>query len=86
MSETSVEIKPETPAAEAAAVPQAEAKKPSAAQDLRNIQMLLVSGMFPGNAAPMVVAAYNQLEVMAKKVEEDAAHLEEFNARQAAGK
>ncbi len=57
-----VEVKAETPAV----------AKPSPAQDLRNIQMLLVSGIYPGNIAPQVVAAYQLLEKMALKVEEDA--------------
>lgn len=57
----------QAPAAEA---PKAEAK-PSPAQDLRNIQMLIVSGIFPGNVAPQVVAAYQLLEKMAQKVEEE---------------
>jgi hypothetical protein len=44
-------------------------KKPSPAQDLRDIQMLLISGIFPGNMAPSVVKAYQLLEQMAKAVE-----------------
>ena len=70
-----------TPAAEA---PKAEAPKPSPAQDLRNIQMLIVSGIYPGNVAPQVVAAYQLLEKMAQKVELEAAHEAEFKARQKA--
>lgn len=41
----------------------------SPAQDLRNLQMLLVSGIFPGNVAPQVVAGYNLLEKMAIAIE-----------------
>ena len=48
------------------------APKPSPAQDLRDIQNLLVSGIFPGNLAPAVVRAYQLLEAMAKGVEADA--------------
>lgn len=46
--------------------------KPSPAQDLRDIQMLLVQGIFPGQVAPAVVKAYSVLEQMAKQVEADA--------------
>lgn len=61
---------PDAPVAspEVTAAP-ADAKKASPAQDLRDIQMLLVGGIFPGNMAPMVVKAYNMLEAMAKQVE-----------------
>jgi len=75
------EKKSDAPAAEA---PKAEAQKPGPAQDLRNIQMLIVSGIFPGNVAPQVVSAYQLLEKMAQKVELDAAHEAEFKARQKA--
>lgn len=68
MSEATVE----TPVVENKATETPTAAKPSPAQDLRNIQMLLVSGIFPGNVAPQVVAAYSLLEKMALKVEEDA--------------
>lgn len=43
--------------------------KPSPAQDLRNLQMLLVSGIYPGNVAPQVVAGYNLLEKMCVAIE-----------------
>lgn len=46
--------------------------KPSPAQDLRNLQMLLVSGIFPGNVAPQVVAGYHLLEQMAVRIEAEA--------------
>jgi len=50
--------------------PKAESKpKVSPAQDLRNIQQLLVLGIFPGQAAPEICKAYQLLEAMAKKVE-----------------
>lgn len=62
---------PEAP--ESAAAPQpataATPSKVSPAQDLRDIQMLLVGGIYPGNMAPMVVKAYNMLDQMAKTVE-----------------
>lgn len=60
---------PEAPSPSAAPVAPAEVKQVSPAQDLRDIQMLLVGGIFPGNMAPMVVKAYNMLEAMAKQVE-----------------
>ncbi len=43
--------------------------KASPAQDLRDIQYLLLNGIFPGNVAPAVVKAYQLLENMAKQVE-----------------
>lgn len=42
---------------------------PSPAQDLRDIQMLLVQGIFPGQVAPAVVKAYQLLEKMAVQIE-----------------
>ena len=57
---------PETPEAPTSA---AAPSKVSPAQDLRDIQMLLVSGIYPGNAAPAIVKAYQMLEMMAKQVE-----------------
>jgi len=62
---------PEAPVSSATEVPTPAAtpSKVSPAQDLRDIQMLLVGGIFPGNMAPMVVKAYNMLEAMAKQVE-----------------
>ena len=47
--------------------------KVSPAQDLRNIQALIVNGIFPGNVAPEVVKAYQLLEQMALVIEKDAA-------------
>jgi hypothetical protein len=44
----------------------------SPAQALRNIQQLLVMGIFPGQAAPEICKAYQLLENMAQKVENDA--------------
>lgn len=52
----------------------AEAPKVSPAQDLRNVQMLIVSGIYPGNIAPQVISAYQLLEKMAQKVEADAGY------------
>lgn len=46
--------------------------KASPAQDLRDIQYLLLNGIFPGNVAPAVVKGYQLLEQMASKVEKDA--------------
>jgi len=51
---------------------QPEQPKKSPAQDLRNIQQLLVMGIFPGQAAPEICKAYQLLENMAQKVENDA--------------
>lgn len=60
----------EAPAVEAKApeAPEAQAKA-SPAQELRDIQNLLVGGIFPGNMAPAIVRAYQMLENMAKQVE-----------------
>jgi len=67
----------DAPTPEATAAP-AEATKPSQtpspaspAQDLRDIQALLVGAIFPGNMAPAVVKAYQLLEMMAKQVESE---------------
>ena len=46
-----------------------EVKKPSPAQDLRNIQALLVNGIFPGQMAPQVVQSFQLLEKMAIEIE-----------------
>ena len=58
-----VNVNPETPKNNT------DVKTPSPAQDLRNIQALLAGGIFPGNYAPQVVAAYQLLEKMAKEIE-----------------
>lgn len=42
----------------------------SPAQDLRNIQALLVMGIFPGQSAPEICKAYQLLEQMAQKIEQ----------------
>jgi len=62
---------PEAPVSSATEAPTSAAtpSKVSPAQDLRDIQMLLVSGIYPGNAAPAIVKAYQMLEMMAKQVE-----------------
>lgn len=71
MSEATATATPEaTTPPEATAAP-AE-KKASPAQDLRDIQMLLLGGIFPGNVAPAVVKAYQLLEQMSQKIEKDA--------------
>lgn len=65
----------ETPPSEVKAdACQAEAKqeskpKASPAQELRDIQYLLLNGIFPGNVAPAVVKAYQLLDKMAVQVE-----------------
>jgi hypothetical protein len=64
----------ETPVADAVVVDKpVEKPKVSPAQDLRNIQNLIVNGIFPGNVAPEVVKAYKLLEDMAQVVEKAAA-------------
>jgi hypothetical protein len=59
-------------------------KVESPAKDLREIQALIVNGIFPGNVAPQVVKAFHMLESMASKVELEYKHEEEFKARQKA--
>lgn len=68
-SNVAEDVKPEVKAENAV---KQEAPKPSAAQDLRNIQALLAGGIFPGNYAPQIVAAYQLLEKMASQVEMEA--------------
>ncbi len=48
------------------------APTPSPAQDLRDIQALVVTGIYPGNMAPAIVKAYQLLEAMARDVESKA--------------
>lgn len=43
--------------------------KASPAADLRDIQTLLVSGIYPGNMAPAVVKGYQLLERMCTQIE-----------------
>ena len=50
-----------------------EPVKESPAKDIREIQMLIVNGIFPGNVAPQVVKAYQLLESMAVEIEKGAA-------------
>lgn len=49
------------------------APKPSPAQDLRDIQNLLLGGMFPGQVSPQVVKSFSLLETMAREIEAKAA-------------
>jgi hypothetical protein len=48
-------------------------KQKSPAQDLREIQQLLVMGIFPGQMSPAVVKGFQLLEAMAKGVEAQSA-------------
>lgn len=49
-----------------------EAPKPSPAQDLRDIQALIVNSIFQGNMAPAVTKAYTILEKMCQEIEKTA--------------
>jgi len=60
-----------TPVIEAEEVKTVPPVEKSPAADLRDIQQLLVMGIFPGQMAPSVVKAYQLLEMMAKQVEDD---------------
>lgn len=51
------------------AVAASEAPKVSPAQELRDIQSLLVGGIFPGNMAPAVIKAFNLLDKMSVEIE-----------------
>lgn len=51
------------------AVPTKSAPVKGPADDLRSIQNLLVSGIFPGNMAPAVVQGFSLLDAMAAAVE-----------------
>lgn len=46
-----------------------QSSKASPASDLRDIQNLLLMGIFPGNVAPAVIKGYQLLEKMAVQVE-----------------
>lgn len=56
-AEIKAEIKAEAPKVE------------SPAKDIREIQGLLVSGIYPGNVAPAIMRAYQLLEAMAQQIE-----------------
>jgi hypothetical protein len=60
---------PDVPVTEKITPINSDVKTPSPAQDLRDIQMLLVQGIFPGQVAPAVVKAYSLLEKMAVQIE-----------------
>jgi len=77
-------VKPEETPVNTAEQGKTEAVKPSPAQvegptqvspaqDLRNIQQLIVLGVFPGQCAPEIVKAYLLLEDMCLKIEKTAA-------------
>lgn len=68
-SQAPVESTAEAPKAEASA-PAQPVRGP--AHDLREIQNLLLGGIFPGNVAPAVITAYKLLDDMAKRIEDDA--------------
>jgi hypothetical protein len=63
------EVKAEEAKAEESKV---EAPKESPAKDIREIQYLLVNGIYPGNVAPQVVKAYQLLDKMAVEIEKNA--------------
>ena len=62
----------EAPKAAPEAVKVTETPKISPAQDLRDIQALIVNGVFMGNMAPAVSKAYTLLEKMAQEIEKNA--------------
>lgn len=53
------------------------------AHELRQAQALLAGGLFPGQMAPAISAAFGYLGKLADKMELDAKHEAEFKARQA---
>lgn len=58
----------------------APSKQASPAQELRDIQYLLLNGIFPGNVAPAVVKSYQLLETMAKNIEDSSVAKQENKA------
>jgi hypothetical protein len=66
MNDTPETVKEAVPTAPEA---KTEAPKPSPAQDLRDIQALVINGIFPGNMAPAIMKAYQLLEKMCQEVE-----------------
>jgi hypothetical protein len=62
----------DTPVAEMKAEEPKTEVKESPAKDIREIQYLLVNGIFPGNVAPQVVKAYQLLDKMAVEIEKNA--------------
>jgi hypothetical protein len=81
-----VETPRQATAEEAKAVEAAkqEAPKPGPAHEIRQAQALLAGGLFPGQMAPAIVAAFSKLESIAVKIEKDAADEAEYKARQKA--
>jgi len=59
----------EAPATPVAAASPAQPAPVSPAQDLKEIQNLLVCGIFPGQMAPSVVKAYSLLQKMVENIE-----------------
>lgn len=59
-------------------------QKPGAAHELRQAQALLAGGLFPGQMAPAVQAAFQYIGKLADKMELDAKHEAEFKERQKA--
>lgn len=64
---TPLETKAEASQVDAATQPTAAPVSP--AKDLRDLQQLLVLGIFPGNMAPAVVKGYQLLDHMCSKIE-----------------
>lgn len=67
---TSQEVPPVETKAEVVPTPATPAQRPAGpADDLREIQMLLVRGQFPGEVAPMVVKGFQFLDKLATTIE-----------------
>lgn len=64
-----VELTPVVEADKAVPADSSKASKPSPAQELRDIQQLLVVGIYPGNMAPAVVKGYQLLDKMCSTIE-----------------
>jgi hypothetical protein len=74
MAETNETAVADSPSKVESAAPAPEAKvsptpEVSPAQDLKEIQNLLVCGIFPGQMAPSVVKAYSLLQKMVENIE-----------------
>lgn len=70
VEESPLETKAEAAPAEAT---KASPASISPAQDLRDLQQLLVMGIYPGNMAPAVVKGYQLLDKMCQKIESNEA-------------
>jgi len=77
-------ITPRAATAEEAKAIEAAKNEPGPAHELRQAQALIAGGLYPGQMAPAIVAAFNHIGKLAEKIELDYKHEQEFKARQKA--